>query len=124
MSARLHHFDSQFFPDGAGDDDERQIELLFLQQADGKGDIEIGHHVVAEDKVPLFPVPGFLHRGGVANPFVMDVVTAGFKVADHKPGILLRVFHEQHPKRPALPASFCQRLFDFCGFHISHLNHK
>jgi len=89
----------RFFADGAGNDDERNIEAGFLQQVYGFQTAESRHVVVAQNDVPRGAFQGPAHVPGRLRPLDPGLITVFFQRAGQKQRVVFRIFNQKHVQR-------------------------
>jgi hypothetical protein len=93
--AVLHGLDGGVFADGAGDDDEGDVQAALVEQLQGGEGVELGHAVVGEDDVRGRIEPGqkLRARGATVAP---DRQARPPQLMKHEVGVGFAVFEDQH----------------------------
>lgn len=109
MGAGLHGRYRQIFADGAGYDDEGQVDPVFLQQGQCDRRTETGHGIVGKDDVPSALGQCGRHRLGGLYLGVNGIITAAPQLAQQQFRVVLRIFQQQYaePDRHVLLLSPC-----------------
>ena len=96
--APLHAFNRRLLGDGAGDDDERDIQRALLQELQGAGGVEHGQMVVGQDDVDVRSQIG--EKLALAlHPLPVGVESRSPELVEHELGISLEIFQDQHLER-------------------------
>jgi hypothetical protein len=99
VCARAHGVHGRLFSDGAGDDDEREVEPRLLQDAERPKGAELGHRPVADDEVPRPACEGGAHRRGFLHPLEHDLLAGGSEGLEDQLRIGRRVLDHEDAHR-------------------------
>ena len=96
MRTGLHCSHGGVLADAAGDDDERDVELRFLQHLERPWRAEVGQVVVGKYHLPLRLAKGGSHSVLCFHPLELRLEPPRPQQADQHARVELRVLHHQH----------------------------
>ena len=99
LGARAHDLDRGLFAHSARDDDERDVELLLLDERQRGRSAEVRQDGVGDDQVPDFLLEGSLHRLTRLDAPHHHAVTAPLELAFDHAGVVGAALHQQHSQR-------------------------
>ena len=99
LGARAHDLDRGLFAHAARDDDERDVELLLLNQRQRGRPAELRQDGVGDDQVPGFLLERGLHRLTRLDAPAHHAVPAQLELAFDQARVVGAALHQQHSQR-------------------------
>ena len=93
--AVLHRGHRDFLADGAGHDDEGQVESFLIQQLQRGQGIELRHGEIGHDQVPGLLVESGAHGGGSIDPFKRRLISSAPQLMQQQLRVLFGVLDDQ-----------------------------
>ncbi len=99
VGARPHRLDRRVLADGARDDDECAVDAARLDRLQRVGRTEVGHRVIADDRVPLGVGDGGVERRRILHLMRFDPIARALELAHDQQYVVFRVLDEEDSKR-------------------------
>jgi hypothetical protein len=99
VRAGAHGRHGEVLGDRPRDDQERQVDAVLGQDAEGRRGAEPGHRVVGDHEVEGVPPQGRAHGRLVVHAHREDLVTGARQLADDQRGVVLGVLDDEEAQR-------------------------
>jgi len=109
VHAVLQQVGDPLFTDGAGDDQERDVESQLLKEPERGGAVKLRQAVITKDEVPGLPDQGGAHRGRGLDPLRGDPKAATLEFEDDEVRVVGAVLDNESQQRFAHDCTLWQR---------------